>query len=249
MYRPLYYLILFLQQFTKFLILLDLSLEYTLAQYTPSHEQFKEIELINILKAYILCPDVSIRTLSKLTLSHLVPILRADELSLLELTEKEVSCFCETLAAATTSDEHTGKIFDIELSTLDLLTAMSGLAANMRNRELMVQGDVNIVDFIAVVLTTSEEPEIIAATVLLWHLMRDPGIYKQISTVKSFIIDQVHELQLNSDDQINNLSYCILEAAGHMGMEGTYYNHVSKMQYLECLRFLNKVILIRDVCP
>ena len=194
-----------------------------MAQYTPTHEQFKELELINILKAYILCPDVSIRTMSKLTLSHLVPILRTNEFPLLELTEKEVCCFCETLAVATTSDEHTGKLFDIELSTLDLLTAMSGLAAYPRNRELMVQGDVNIIDFIAVVLTTFEEPEIMAATVLLWHLIRDPGICKQISTFKSFIIDQIHELQLNSEDQIQRLSCCILEAAGHIGMNGMWY--------------------------
>ena len=191
-----------------------------MAQYTPSLEQFKEIGLVNILQAYVLCPNDNIRTMTKLALSHMVPILGEKDLPLLKLTEKEASCFCETLATATTSDEHTGKIFDIELSALDLLNAMLGLVAYPSNQELMLRGDVNIVDFIAVLLATFREPEIKAAALLLWHLFTDPCIRMQILTSKSFIIDQIHELHLNPDEEIKRLSSCILEAAECTEMKG-----------------------------
>jgi len=77
----------------------------------------------------------------------------------------------------------------------------------------MLQGDVNIVDFIAVLLAAFREPEIKAAALLLWHLFTDPCIRTQILTSKSFIIDQIHELHLNPDEEIKCLGSCILEAA------------------------------------
>ena len=194
-----------------------------MAQYTPSHEQFKEIRLTNILQAYVLCSNDSIRIMTKLVLSHLVPILGENELSLLRLTEKEVSCFCEALAIATTSEDHTAEMLDIKFSALDLLTAMSGLVALPRNRELILQGDVNVIDFVAVVLATFGKPEIKAATVLLWYLFRDQCICRQILSSKSFIIDQIRELQLNSEQEIKHLSCCALDAAGCMENEGKLF--------------------------
>ena len=207
-------------QFTKYLILLDLCLEDSLAQYTPSQHLSDEMGLTSVLKVYALSPDDSIRFMAKLSLSRLIQNLSDQEASCLELTPNEVTNLCQALAAATTSDEHTGDIGSVKFEVVDLLKGMTALAAYSRNRKLLTCEDVNVVDFVPIILTTFVDSERKEALKFLWVLFGDPYIRKQILTSRSFIADQLQELTLCMVDEIKVLSLCTLEAMGSVIEKG-----------------------------